>query len=45
MFEQVKEMPKKREASGTGAAPSGTLYPKIAEVLLSMARADILIWA
>ena len=31
MFEQVKEMPKKREASGTGAAPSGTLYEKFGQ--------------
>ena len=42
MLEQVEEMPKKREARRTGAAPSGTLYQKIAGVLLSIAGAAIL---
>jgi len=42
MLEQVKEMPKKREARRTGAVPSGTLYQKIAGVLLSIAGAAIL---
>jgi hypothetical membrane protein len=42
MLEQVKEMPKKREARRTRAAPSGTFYQKIAGVLLFIAGAAIL---
>jgi hypothetical protein len=37
MIEQVKEMPKKRGARRTEAAPSHTLYQKIGGALLAMA--------
>ena len=42
MVEQIKEIPKKRRERSAEAAPSSTLYQKIAGVLLSIAGAAIL---